>query len=86
MLFLLFFPFFTFCFVCFLAASSQFVSLANKDVNLAGRTKLDRERLKTCMREMVRLVQRINSIYVCERARERDNLYLISKTAILVVL
>ncbi|XP_029705528.1 otoferlin isoform X1 [Takifugu rubripes] len=31
---------------------SQFVALANKDVNLAGRTKLDRERLKTCMREM----------------------------------
>uniref|UniRef100_A0A3P9J1M4 Otoferlin n=1 Tax=Oryzias latipes TaxID=8090 RepID=A0A3P9J1M4_ORYLA len=31
---------------------SRFVALANKDVNLAGRTKLDRERLKSCMREL----------------------------------
>uniref|UniRef100_A0A3B3BMA2 Otoferlin n=1 Tax=Oryzias melastigma TaxID=30732 RepID=A0A3B3BMA2_ORYME len=31
---------------------SRFVALANKDVNLAGRTKLDRERLKSCMREI----------------------------------
>ncbi|XP_054877385.1 otoferlin isoform X5 [Poeciliopsis prolifica] len=31
---------------------SRYVTLANKDVNLAGRTKLDRERLKSCMREM----------------------------------
>uniref|UniRef100_A0A4W6EMF3 Otoferlin a n=1 Tax=Lates calcarifer TaxID=8187 RepID=A0A4W6EMF3_LATCA len=30
----------------------RFVTLANKDVNQAGRTKLDRERLKSCMREM----------------------------------
>lgn len=67
--FLAIFPPCMFYFVCFLAASSQFVALANKDVNLAGRTKLDRERLKTCMREMVRLVQRINSICVCERQR-----------------
>uniref|UniRef100_A0A8D3B343 Otoferlin a n=1 Tax=Scophthalmus maximus TaxID=52904 RepID=A0A8D3B343_SCOMX len=37
----------------FLVISSRFVTLANKDVNLAGRTKLDRERLKSCMREMV---------------------------------
>ncbi|KAM8847475.1 otoferlin isoform 6-T6 [Synchiropus picturatus] len=31
---------------------SRFVTLANKDVNQAGRTKLDRERLKSCMREL----------------------------------
>ncbi|XP_054617207.1 otoferlin isoform X8 [Dunckerocampus dactyliophorus] len=31
---------------------SRFVHLANKDINQAGRTKLDRERLKSCMREM----------------------------------
>lgn len=37
----------------FLLASSRFVTLANKDVSQAGRTKLDRERLKACMREMV---------------------------------
>ncbi|KAK7907658.1 hypothetical protein WMY93_016270 [Mugilogobius chulae] len=30
---------------------SRFVTLANKDINQAGRTKLDRERLKACMRE-----------------------------------
>lgn len=30
------------------------MTLANKDVNQAGRTKLDRERLRSCMREMVR--------------------------------
>lgn len=35
------------------SGSSRFVALANKDVNQAGRTKLDRERLKSCMREMV---------------------------------
>lgn len=35
---------------------SRFVTLANKDVNQAGRTKLDRERLRSCMREMVRRV------------------------------
>uniref|UniRef100_A0A8C2JB54 Otoferlin n=1 Tax=Cyprinus carpio TaxID=7962 RepID=A0A8C2JB54_CYPCA len=32
---------------------SRFVTLANKDQNLSGRTKLDKERLKSCMREMV---------------------------------
>uniref|UniRef100_A0A8C2F3E5 Otoferlin n=1 Tax=Cyprinus carpio TaxID=7962 RepID=A0A8C2F3E5_CYPCA len=34
---------------------SRFVTLANKDQNLSGRTKLDKERLKSCMRELVRL-------------------------------
>lgn len=43
------FPFFHFW-------CSRYVTLANKDVNLAGRTKLDRERLKSCMREMVRFI------------------------------
>uniref|UniRef100_A0A4W5JNP9 Otoferlin n=1 Tax=Hucho hucho TaxID=62062 RepID=A0A4W5JNP9_9TELE len=31
---------------------NRFVTLANKDQNQAGRTKLDKERLKSCMREM----------------------------------
>lgn len=39
--------------LCLVVISSRFVTLANKDVNQAGRTKLDRERLKSCMREMV---------------------------------
>ncbi|XP_073418082.1 otoferlin isoform X10 [Dendrobates tinctorius] len=30
----------------------RFVNLANKDQNQSGRTKLDRERLKSCMREL----------------------------------
>ncbi|CAG03622.1 unnamed protein product, partial [Tetraodon nigroviridis] len=41
---------------------SQFVALANKDVNLAGRTKLDRERLKTCMRELDNMGQQARQI------------------------
>ncbi|XP_019721107.1 otoferlin isoform X3 [Hippocampus comes] len=36
---------------------SRFVTLANKDLNQAGRTKLDRERLKSCMREMDNMSQ-----------------------------
>uniref|UniRef100_A0A4W5LLQ8 Uncharacterized protein n=1 Tax=Hucho hucho TaxID=62062 RepID=A0A4W5LLQ8_9TELE len=32
---------------------SQFLTLANKDQNQTGRTKLDKERLKSCMRELV---------------------------------
>ncbi|XP_057679056.1 otoferlin isoform X12 [Corythoichthys intestinalis] len=36
---------------------SRFVNLANKDLNQAGRTKLDRERLKSCMREMENMGQ-----------------------------
>ncbi|XP_058879672.1 otoferlin-like isoform X5 [Acipenser ruthenus] len=31
---------------------NRFVTLANKDQNQTGRTKLDRERLKSCMREL----------------------------------
>ncbi|XP_035473400.2 otoferlin isoform X2 [Scophthalmus maximus] len=41
---------------------SRFVTLANKDVNLAGRTKLDRERLKSCMREMDSMAQQAKQI------------------------
>ncbi|XP_051908890.1 otoferlin isoform X16 [Hippocampus zosterae] len=36
---------------------SRFVTLANKDLNQSGRTKLDRERLKSCMREMDNMSQ-----------------------------
>ncbi|XP_073349575.1 otoferlin isoform X3 [Pagrus major] len=41
---------------------SRFVTLANKDVNQAGRTKLDRERLKSCMREMDSMGQQAKQI------------------------
>ncbi|XP_020488509.1 otoferlin isoform X7 [Labrus bergylta] len=41
---------------------SRFVTLANKDVNQAGRTKLDRERLKSCMREMDSMAQQTRQI------------------------
>ncbi|XP_055088362.1 LOW QUALITY PROTEIN: otoferlin [Periophthalmus magnuspinnatus] len=41
---------------------SRFVTLANKDINQAGRTKLDRERLKTCMREMDSMGQQAKQI------------------------
>ncbi|XP_023266561.1 otoferlin, partial [Seriola lalandi dorsalis] len=40
----------------------RFVTLANKDVNQAGRTKLDRERLKSCMREMDSMGQQAKQI------------------------
>lgn len=35
---------------------SQFIALANKDHNQSGRTKLDRERLKLCLSEVVSLL------------------------------
>lgn len=41
---------------------SRFVTLANKDVNQAGRTKLDRERLRSCMREMESMGQQARQI------------------------
>ncbi|XP_037837554.1 otoferlin isoform X4 [Kryptolebias marmoratus] len=41
---------------------SRYVTLANKDVNQAGRTKLDRERLKSCMREMDSMGQQAKQI------------------------
>ncbi|KAF3702914.1 Otoferlin Fer-1-like protein 2 [Channa argus] len=42
--------------------AARFVTLANKDVNQAGRTKLDRERLKSCMREMDSMGQQAKQI------------------------
>ncbi|XP_047244489.1 otoferlin isoform X10 [Girardinichthys multiradiatus] len=41
---------------------SRYVTLANKDVNLAGRTKLDRERVKSSMREMDSMGQQAKQI------------------------
>uniref|UniRef100_A0AAY4BAL4 Otoferlin n=1 Tax=Denticeps clupeoides TaxID=299321 RepID=A0AAY4BAL4_9TELE len=41
---------------------SRFVTLANKDQNQAGRTRLDRERLKSCMREMESMSQQAKTI------------------------
>uniref|UniRef100_A0A7N6BSD7 C2 domain-containing protein n=1 Tax=Anabas testudineus TaxID=64144 RepID=A0A7N6BSD7_ANATE len=48
--------------LCIFCISSRFVTLANKDVNQAGRTKLDRERLKSCMREMDSMGQQAKQI------------------------
>ncbi|KAG7460806.1 hypothetical protein MATL_G00202750 [Megalops atlanticus] len=41
---------------------SRFVTLANKDQNQAGRTKLDRERLKSCMRELENMAHQAKTI------------------------
>ncbi|XP_026854829.2 otoferlin isoform X7 [Electrophorus electricus] len=41
---------------------SRFVTLANKDQSQAGRTKLDRERLKSCMREMESMSQQAKTL------------------------
>ncbi|KAL2098893.1 hypothetical protein ACEWY4_005373 [Coilia grayii] len=41
---------------------SQFLNLANKDQNQAGKTKLDRERLKFCMRELESMIQQAKTI------------------------
>ncbi|XP_036397952.1 otoferlin-like [Megalops cyprinoides] len=41
---------------------SRFLTLANKDQNQAGRTKLDRERLKSCMRELENMGQQAKII------------------------
>ncbi|XP_043918777.1 otoferlin isoform X5 [Protopterus annectens] len=41
---------------------SRFVTLANKDQNQPGRTKLDRERLKSCMREMENMAQQAKTL------------------------
>ncbi|KAI4905566.1 hypothetical protein NFI96_024021, partial [Prochilodus magdalenae] len=56
---------------------SRFVTLANKDQNLAGRTKLDRERLKSCMREMESMSQQAKTIRSqVKRNTVRDKLKL----------
>ncbi|XP_059837738.1 otoferlin isoform X3 [Hypanus sabinus] len=41
---------------------TRFVSLGNKDQNALGRTKLDRERLKTCIREMENMAQQAKTM------------------------
>ncbi|XP_028250804.1 otoferlin [Parambassis ranga] len=41
---------------------SQFLSLANKDENQSGRTKLDRERLKLCMAEVESIGQQAKTM------------------------
>ncbi|KAG8011348.1 Otoferlin, partial [Nibea albiflora] len=62
----------------FLPISSRFVTLANKDVNQAGRTKLDRERLKSCMREMDSMGQQAKQIRTqVKKNTVRDKLKLV---------
>ncbi|XP_047430136.1 otoferlin isoform X9 [Mugil cephalus] len=57
---------------------SRFVTLANKDVNHAGRTKLDRERLKSCMREMDSMAQQAKQIRTqVKKNTVRDKLKLV---------
>ncbi|XP_028252996.1 otoferlin isoform X2 [Parambassis ranga] len=57
---------------------SRFVTLANKDVNQAGRTKLDRERLKACMREMDSMGQQAKQIRTqVKKNTVRDKLKLV---------
>ncbi|XP_016391542.1 otoferlin-like isoform X2 [Sinocyclocheilus rhinocerous] len=57
---------------------SRFVTLANKDQNLSGRTKLDKERLKTCMREMESMAQQAKTIRSqVKRNTVRDKLKLV---------
>ncbi|XP_016120990.1 otoferlin-like, partial [Sinocyclocheilus grahami] len=57
---------------------SRFVTLANKDQNLSGRTKLDKERLKTCMREMESMAQQTKTIRSqVKRNTVRDKLKLV---------
>ncbi|KAI4905468.1 hypothetical protein NFI96_028100 [Prochilodus magdalenae] len=41
---------------------SNFLSLANKDQNQAGRTKLDRERVKSCLRELENMGQQAKTM------------------------
>ncbi|CAK6961861.1 otoferlin isoform X12 [Scomber scombrus] len=57
---------------------SRFVTLANKDVNQAGRTKLDRERLKSCMRELDSMGQQARQIRTqVKKNTVRDKLKLV---------
>ncbi|XP_030577059.1 otoferlin [Archocentrus centrarchus] len=57
---------------------SRFVNLANKDLNQAGRTKLDRERLKSCMREMDSMGQQAKQIRTqVKKNTVRDKLKLV---------
>ncbi|XP_054474149.1 otoferlin [Anoplopoma fimbria] len=57
---------------------SRFVILANKDLNQAGRTKLDRERLKSCIREMDSMGQQAKQIRTqVKKNTVRDKLKLV---------
>ncbi|KAA0708535.1 Otoferlin Fer-1-like protein 2 [Triplophysa tibetana] len=57
---------------------SRFVMLANKDQNQAGRTKLDRERLKSFMREMESMGQQAKTIRTqVKKNTVRDKLKLV---------
>ncbi|XP_016085590.1 otoferlin isoform X6 [Sinocyclocheilus grahami] len=57
---------------------SRFVTLANKDQNLSGRTKLDKERLKSCMRELESMAQQAKTIRSqVKRNTVRDKLKLV---------
>uniref|UniRef100_A0A673XMC9 Otoferlin n=1 Tax=Salmo trutta TaxID=8032 RepID=A0A673XMC9_SALTR len=57
---------------------NRFVTLANKDQNQAGRTKLDKERLKSCMREMESMGQQAKLIRSqVKRNTVRDKLKMV---------
>uniref|UniRef100_A0A6Q2YPV7 C2 domain-containing protein n=1 Tax=Esox lucius TaxID=8010 RepID=A0A6Q2YPV7_ESOLU len=57
---------------------SRFVTLANKDQHQAGRTKLDKERLKSCMREMESIGQQAKLIrFQVKRNTVRDKLKIV---------
>ncbi|KAF3700952.1 Otoferlin Fer-1-like protein 2 [Channa argus] len=56
---------------------SQFLSLANKDQNQSGRTKLDRERLKLCMSELEAIGQQAKVLRTqVKKSTVRDKLKL----------
>uniref|UniRef100_A0A3Q1H831 Otoferlin n=1 Tax=Anabas testudineus TaxID=64144 RepID=A0A3Q1H831_ANATE len=56
---------------------SQFLSLANKDQNQSGRTKLDRERLKLCMSEVETIGQQAKAMRTqVKKSTVRDKLKL----------
>ncbi|XP_064864984.1 otoferlin isoform X4 [Oncorhynchus nerka] len=57
---------------------NRFVTLANKNQNQAGRTKLDKERLKSCMREMESMGQQAKLIRSqVKRNTVRDKLKMV---------
>uniref|UniRef100_A0A4W6EW04 Otoferlin n=1 Tax=Lates calcarifer TaxID=8187 RepID=A0A4W6EW04_LATCA len=56
---------------------SQFISLANKDQNQSGRTKLDRERLKLCLSEVEAIGQQAKAMRSqVKKSTVRDKLKL----------
>ncbi|XP_076013626.1 otoferlin-like [Genypterus blacodes] len=56
---------------------SQFLSLANKDQNQSGRTKLDRERLKLCMAEVEAIGQQAKAMRTqVKKSTVRDKIKL----------